>query len=364
MGTLQRYAFGSSLLLAPLALLACGVVTADENGLFSSVASAPDNGAGGSGGGSVGVGGSGAGSQAGSPPVAQLIKGGDSCDAGSPFPITLNANQRVFRGTGDTVGDTSPIDNDSTCLADARVTVNGPDRVHAITVDAPDGGYVTARLVRATTKFDSVLYVRDSCNGATTFCEDAFDIQGANERKIVNGGDVLSFPVAASTTPKTFFLFVDGVGTEQGGAYDLEVSFAKGDCNDPIPLFIEPGASQVRVRVSNKTARNVMKFSCGVEGTVEVIYKVTRGAPGPLGAKVDSPGNNDLNLAVLDRTCDEKLTGLQSELECSGGPDAAVDQQWPGPQQSKYVAVDLGNPGLNRDLIEIVFDPNGISDDL
>ncbi|HEU4533942.1 MAG TPA: hypothetical protein VFS00_07490, partial [Polyangiaceae bacterium] len=192
MGTLQRYALGSSLCLAPLLLAACGVVTADDGGLFASVAaSGPQAGSGGSGGGNAG--GSGGGSAtcgngkvepgedcdevnascAGCKRTSQTLVGGDNCgDLPTPIRLGLGAGNNFYKGTGDTSA-AAPDFSENLCEdQNAGVSSLGPDRLHVVEITSPEGGYLTARLVRTNnaTTFDAVVYVRDSCTGPGLFC--------------------------------------------------------------------------------------------------------------------------------------------------------------------------------------------------
>ncbi|HEU4405172.1 MAG TPA: hypothetical protein VFS43_07770 [Polyangiaceae bacterium] len=357
MGTLQRSVLGLPFFLTPLLLGACGAVTPDDGGLFGSVAaSAPDGGAGATGQGGGGGGGPTPGG-GGGPAAPTKITAADKCE--NAFAVTLGYGPGLnkFVGSGDTTGDSTPVE-EGVCENDAGVPTTGPDRVHAITVNAPEGGYLTARLVRSRTDFDAVLYLRTFCaGGAGTICEDAFTSRG-DAREAANGGDVLSVfipPVASDT----FFLYVDGAGADQAGRYELEVSLSRGNCEDPIPLFIEPG-SPVRARVNNRVAANVMTHSCSnTVGTADLMFQVTRASPGPMRVTLNS-SDGDLGLAFMDRTCNGK-GGEQVERpsKCSRGPGASLDDAWPDPNRSIFVAIDAGVPVLDGVVFDIIFDPSG-----
>jgi hypothetical protein len=354
MGMLRRYSLGLSLCLAPLALSTCGVVTPDDAGLFASVASAPEGGgsAGAGGGGSTGTGGGN--STGGAPPAAQTINGANSCEDKFEIALGYGPGKNLFRGTGNTKDDNAPT-NEAAC----QIGTNGPDRVHAITVNAPEGGYLTARLVRGDnrTDFDSVLYLRgnDCAVGLGTVCEDAFSLDRNKERLPVNGGELVSIAVPPSETPTTFYLFVDGVNADSAGRYELEVTLAKGDCLDPVPIFVEPG-SPVRAVVSNQVAKNVMTHTCGNTGSVDVVFKVTRAVAGAMLVGLDTD-QSDLAIAFLKAACDNKAQPTESK--CAPGAGASLGEAaWPGVQQSIYVVVDASNP--TQDLVvPIIFDPSG-----
>lgn len=364
MGMLRRSTLGFSFGLASL-LGACGVVTPDDNGLFASVASGPEggsSGAGGQGGGS-GAGGSGAAPNNGSGggPAAQTIAAADSCDNAFAINLGYGAGNNFFRGSGNTTGDTSPVE-EGICSSDANATTKGPDRVHAITVSAPDGGYLTARIVRNKTEFDSVIYLRKSCQGGdATFCDDAFITLAGGARAGINGGDLLSVPIAPIESD-TFFLFVDGVAEDDVGAYELEVSLNKGDCADPIPIFVEVG-SPVRARIDSSFATNLMTHSCTSAGTFDLMYKVTRATSGAMVVKLDSI-DSALGLTFMDQTCDGR-GGKQAERanRCATGPSSFLgESSWPDAQRSIFVSVDTGVPvGAGRQF-DVIFDPSGALD--
>jgi hypothetical protein len=359
MGPLQHFTFRAFLRLSPVTLIAaCAVVTPDDGGLFAPGEAAGDAGGSAGAGGAGGTGGIQASGSGGSPASAQAIVNADSCQ--NPFPIALayGPGRNVFRGTGDTKGDTTPLDTDRTCTEQFGVIIDGPDRVHSIAVNAPDGGYLTARLLRGPgkTEFDAVLYVRTSCEGdVSTACADAFTRGVANARQPINGGELLSIPVPKARA-STFFLYVDGVGQGVGGRYELEVSLNKGDCEDPVPLFIEPG-SPTRVKLGTEIGINSMKHSCGSGGTLDVIYKVTRAGSGALGASVVSD-DPDINLVLMDQTCDKLIADQLERGTCSLGPNAFVGEEaWPDAQRSLFLAAEVSNPGGGPRTIDIEFDP-------
>ena len=245
------------------------------------------------------------------------------------------------------------------CADNPKTTTDGPDRVHAITVTAPEGGYLTARLLRGEglTEFDAVLYARqDACAGAASLCEDAFAPTAGGGRAPLKGGDLLSLAVRPSPTPTTVFLFVDGVTAADQGRYDIEVTFARGTCDDPVPVFVGEG-NPVRLRAENQVAVPSMTHTCGGIGTGDVIYKVTRFREGALRARLNS-FENSVALALLSETCDPtKVT--QPEEDCSFGEGAVVGRpDWPDANRSLFVAVDLGPRAGNRS-VEILLDPAG-----
>jgi hypothetical protein len=369
MGTPFRYALASFLCLAPLAA-ACGVVTPDEGGLFASAASATDGGAGsgGDGGGPVTCGNGKV--EAGEDcdeksdscqnckSVAKPLQGGNGCDDPIAVELAYGEGKNVFRGSGNTDGDTSGV-VESACANDPNTSTDGPDRVHAITVNAPQGGYVTARLLTGDgqTPFDAVLYARDFCTGPATFCEDSTFNDANGARKKFEGGDVLSVPVPATFSPTQLFLFVDGVTGNDKGPYQLEVTLAKGTCDDPVPVFV-PDGQPVRLRASNADSVNSMQHSCGQGGTGDVIYKVTRSKAGPLTAVVDSP-DREVALVVLSKTCDRTKIQQEELSACApGGGNAVTVDDWPDANRSLFIAVDVGRAAAPARGLQIKLDPN------
>ncbi|HEU4411137.1 MAG TPA: hypothetical protein VFS43_38145 [Polyangiaceae bacterium] len=284
--------------------------------------------------------------------------GGDSCANALPISLGYGPGMSLVRGVGNTQGDASPTD-EVVCLEQAGVSTPGPDRVHAVTVNAPEGGYLTARLVRGEgkTEFDSVLYAREACEGAAAFCADASLEQGG-VRSPVGGGELLSVPVRASPAPTTLFLFVDGVGAGEAGRYDIELSLNRGTCEDPIPVFVEPG-SPVRARVSTDVAANLMSHSCGTIGTVDVMFKVTRAGAGPMGVQIDSA--DELAIAFLDQTCNgEGGAQLERPGQCIRAPEAFLGETaWPDEQRSIFVAIDGGIADSDARSFDVIFDPAG-----
>jgi hypothetical protein len=119
----------------------------------------------------------------------------------------------------------------------------GPERVYAVTYTPGIGsnpkGFLTARLKRSKTTFDSVLYAKkDCCVGPAEACSDSTDgAAGA-----LFGGEVLSIPIQAG---ETWYVFVDGADAGDHGDYEIEMNLSYGwGCvaEAIVPISIEPGS--------------------------------------------------------------------------------------------------------------------------
>lgn len=292
------------------------------------------------------------------------ITSGYSCDDAFPVSLGYGQGKNLFHGVGNTLIDTSQT-FEPDCLTQVSVESAGPDLVLAVTSDAPEGGYLTARLLRGFDKdgyrigFNSLLYLREVCaGGGDVVCADAYLTDG-NAHLPADGGDLLVVPVPASPSPSTSYLFVDGIGPDDAGYFEIEISLSKGDCADPIPVFVEPG-SPVRARVSSRVAKNNMTHSCNTAGTPDVIFKATRASEGPMGVRLAS-SDTDVAVALLDQTCNA-LGGQQPELPgaCVSGAAAFVSNAaWPASPASLFVAVDMGAPGADERSFNVAFDPSG-----
>ncbi|MCC6527302.1 MAG: hypothetical protein IT373_31930 [Polyangiaceae bacterium] len=237
--------------------------------------------------------------------------GGDGCDAfcqlelpsgatcAEAIPVTLANGTQSFVGStvgGGTHGSTS-------CPADA------PDRVYAVTPQSD--GFLTARLRRAATSFDSVLYVSTACNdGAdvnTIVCEDSWDPQNV---AVLFGGELVSLRVTPGTT---YFVHVDGYLTGDEGDYELVLDLSLGrTCADPVPITLEVGTPMTALG-SNVGNLLDQVGSCGGNPGDEIVYAIQRSTAGPVSVATVAPGTDYNSVLYARTTCNDAA----SELACS-----------------------------------------------
>jgi cysteine-rich repeat protein len=210
----------------------------------------------------------------------------------SATPVALALGTQVLNGT--TVG--GGAHTGTVCQGS-----DGPDRIFAVTALAD--GFLTASLGRGPTNYDSVLYASASCSDAnpntSILCADSYDVPN---NLPLDGGEVLSFKV---TIGQQVYLFVDGYGADDFGNFQLTLDLSTGvDCNDPVPIPLEPGAP-MRMLGTTVGAGSTAAGSCsGSSGNnPDVVYRVTRSSNGTLG--VTAPGNlSNYNVVLYSRsTC-------------------------------------------------------------
>jgi cysteine-rich repeat protein len=230
---------------------------------------------------------------------------GTSCQ--SAIPISIGFGTTSTSGT--TVGGGAHAG--ATCTGDA------PDRVYAIT--PTQTGYLTARLPRALTGYDSVLYISSACSDAADvtdrLCADSYDPSNAS---ILFGGEVVSLPVQAGTT---YYLFVDGYFAGDAGTYGLEIDLSNGrSCTDPVPITIEPG-TPMTVLGTDSLAFPTTQGSCGGQPGDEVYYQITRTTSGSLGVDTDATYTNYNSVLYARTSC----TTQSSEVACSNQGGNAME---------------------------------------
>ncbi len=222
----------------------------------------------------------------------------------SAAPIALALGTQVVNGT--TVGGGAHTGSNCTGAGGP-----GPDRVFAVTAGA--AGFLTASLARGPTNFDSVLYASAACSDASVntsiLCADSYDV--VNNQSL-DGGEVLSFKVTAG---QVVYLFVDGFDAAEAGDFQLTLDLSTGvDCNDPVPIPLEPGAP-MRMLGTTVGAGSTAAGSCSNSSgqNPDVVYRVTRSNNGTLG--VSAPGNqSNYNVVLYARsTCNSG----NSQLDCS-----------------------------------------------
>lgn len=184
----------------------------------------------------------------------------------------------------------------------------GPDRVYTLT--AQTDGFLTVSLSRTSTSFNSVLYITQACadNGdnAPFLCADSDDPD--NPGKLF-GGEVVSLRVKAGNT---FDVFVDGAGPADEGDYTMVIDLSSGlDCNDPVPIPLEPG-SPMRVLGSNTNIQPGVQGSCGGMPGGQVVYAITRSDDGDIDVETVANVTNYNTVLYARDVCDDD----GSEIDC------------------------------------------------
>jgi len=190
---------------------------------------------------------------------------GTSCAAAVPVALSLGTTK--IAGTTALADDTFQSQNAMGCM-----DTTGGDLVLAIS--PTEAGFVTAWLPRASTSFDSVLYVRNTCDDAASqaLCNDNY-LQGGSNND--DGGELVSVYVPAG---HTIYLFVDGYAGESG-TFELSLDLSKGDnCADPVPLTVE-GSSDIVLLGSTAGFANDASTTTtpcfGAGAGPDVVYQVT-----------------------------------------------------------------------------------------
>ena len=234
-----------------------------------------------------------------------------TCAAAAPIALALGT--QVINGS--TVG--GGMHTGSNCAAGSP---GGPDRIFAVTAGA--AGFLTASLARGPTSFDSVLYASATCSDAmantSILCADSYDV--ANNQPL-DGGEVISFKVTAG---QVVYLFVDGFNANDSGNFQLTLDLSTGvDCNDPIPIPLEPGAP-MSVLGSTVGAGSTAGGSCSGSSAnnPDVVYRITRPNNGTLG--VTAPGTlSNYNVVLYARsTCGNG----NSEIDCANNGGNATTE--------------------------------------
>lgn len=222
----------------------------------------------------------------------------------------------------------------------------GPERVYAVHVGKD--GFLTAKLSRPGTSFDSVLYARKSCCGMfdpTTHCNDSRKAEGDHT---YHGGEVVSFRVV---TGDVWYLFIDGSDSAAAGSYALDLNLSFGAaCADQswVPITVEAGSA---MKLSGGTSglgndglnRCFLNHIDGVGTSSEVIYELR--APADVAA-FDFSLNGTFDTVLYARSaCVDANFGDKSELTCvdeNSGVGGEFIQSLPNTGGPLYVFVDTG----------------------
>jgi cysteine-rich repeat protein len=216
----------------------------------------------------------------------------------------------------------------------------GADRVYAVTVPNNEG-FLTASLSRAGTSYESVLYVTKGCqdnqSNDAILCPDSI-VPGAG------GGEVASFRVSPGAT---YYVFVDGFGGMDDGAYQLTLDFSYGaNCLDPVPIPLEPGGGMMLLGATPGLT-GTTGGSCGGGLPDDVVYQVTSSTNGDMQLLTD-PMITDYNSVIYARTqCGAGLTevGCNNAFSNNGGDTLSVKMTAGAPV---FVWVDGTNVGGNK----------------
>ena len=233
---------------------------------------------------------------------------GTTCNGAIPINVVMGAATIL----GSTAGGGS---HDGSGCSGA----SGPDRIYALTIAAVSAGplFLTVSLARPQTVFDSVLYISQNCSDGnptnTLLCADSYD---ATNGSALDGGEVVSLRVQAG---QKYFVFVDGFAGGDSGNYQLNVDLSAGNCNDPVPIPMEPG-TPMRVLGSNPTNATT-QGTCGGQPGGEVMYRITRPNNGPIGVTTDTAVTNFNAVLYARSTC----TSFASELACSNQAGTAQE---------------------------------------
>lgn len=181
-----------------------------------------------------------------------------------------------------------------------------PDRVYALTIQ--NSGFLTVSLSRPQTDYDSVLYITTACSDAAAntslLCADSYDVTNGTA---LDGGEVVSLRVQQG---QKYFVFVDGFAQADTGNYRMVVDLSAGNCNDPVPIPLEPGAD-MRLLGSNNNTFPTTQGSCGGMPGGEIVYQVTRSDSAPVTVTTDTAVTN-FNAALYARSSCQS-----GELACS-----------------------------------------------
>lgn len=222
--------------------------------------------------------------------------------------IAVALNPGTITLTGSTTGGGS---HEGDC------TSGGPDRVYAV-VPAMSG-YLTVRMPRSGTTFDSVLYASTGCSDAQEIndilCVDSYD--GVNNQSL-NGGEVISFRVQAGNT---YYVFADGWTAAANGSYTITMDLSGGRaCDDPIPIVLDPGTPMTVLGSNAGNLPNVVG-SCGGNPGDEVVYAISRSSVGTVDVATDPAFTNYNSVLYARTTCNSGAT----EVDCSNNGGTAME---------------------------------------
>jgi cysteine-rich repeat protein len=247
---------------------------------------------------------------------------GDGCDASCHFEGTsCQSAIDVELDLGDTV--TIATTNAEGPLAPGAC-IDAAGRGRIVRVVPASDGFVTAWVRRDGTTFDSSLRMGYACGEQTIVCADSY---GSNPQQQPPGGEVGSLVVEAGSP---VFVHVDAWSADDVGDFTVELALARGRCDDPVVVPVEPGSEQGIVLYGvNEGAGNDevgdCNFQSGAGNGEDVTYELV--PSGDDASPVDvslTPLQGDPFNAVLHARrgiCDD----VEDEVMCSAqaGPGGA-----------------------------------------
>lgn len=225
----------------------------------------------------------------------ETVTAGTTCDSAIPVTVNLGTITRA----GSTVGGGSHA---GSCGSTAT------DKIYLLTPSI--SGFLTVSVSRPETPFDSVLYISQGCSdsGAVSdlLCADSYDVA---TNQALPGGEVVSLKVQQG---QKYYVFVDGFGGNDAGDYQITIDLSLGNCIDPVPIPLEPGAPMTLLG-SNASLLSLAQGSCGGAPGGEVVYRITRPDAGDITVDTDAATTN-YNSVLYGRT---SCSNGQTEIDCS-----------------------------------------------
>lgn len=254
-----------------------------------------------------------------------------TCAVATPVALSLGQPTTI---DGTTVGGETNFNSTKAPCSSAP----GPSKVYAVT--AASTGFLTAWLERDQTAFDSVLYVRSSCNSdaSTLLCANHTNA-GSPLPVATGGGEVVSVPVQQG---QTYYVVVDGAAGGAQGAFRLllDLSTGEGQCDntppiDPVPLPIWPGGTTVALGTTTGKV-NDAQGACGGGSAGDVVYRLVRRDAGTTSMALEL----DPALTNYDSVLHARL-GTTEQGFCSNTQAGCDDEDSPN-----------GGDALNLDFVQ------------
>lgn len=241
-------------------------------------------------------------------------------DCQAPIQIALPL------GTVDVAGQTTGASQVESTTCEKST---GPELVFQ--VNPVQSGFLTIWTDPAGTSFDTMIYVRQMGCGSN------MDV-ACGDNNFAHP-DLVSFPVSAGSSHTVVLDGYDG----QLGTFSLHFDLSTGiDCNDPVPILASGDNGFVQ-RVTGTTvgATPTLQGTCGGAGN-DVVYRVTRIAPGPIGVDTEPSAGSSLNsITYAQKVCGGMAPG--NELACSGpinDPTSSISVSTTAQQNPIFVVID------------------------